>query len=486
MTTILALLPMRPVDAVLAVPATAAVVLALLPGWRWSARLNVAASFVTFLFALTLLVARPTAGGYLFVDDLNVVFVVLGTFVGFTTSVFSASYIAHEIEIGRLTQGHLRFYHGMYQALGFAMNLGLLADNIGLMWVAVELATLTTVLMVGIYRTHDALEAAWKYFILGSVGIALALFGTILVYMAAQPVIGEGHDAMVWTALVAKAAKFNPELLNVAFVFLMLGYGTKVGLAPLHAWLPDAHAEGPTPISAVLSGLLLNVALYALLRFKMLLAANPETVAPGPLMVTLGLVSLIFAGFMLYRRRDIKRLFAYSSIEHMGLVTFAFGMGGPLANFAGLLHMTMHSLTKSAIFFAVGQIAQVKGTQRLSEIRGLTQSHPVLGWSLVVGVAAIAGLPPLGIFMSEFLIVSSTFARQPLLAIPLVFGLLIAFGALVLRLTDVAFGKPTGDMRPVEASYLPLVAHLALVLVAGLWLPEPLVAWFRHVARMLG
>src|SRR5213079_1934395 len=165
--------------------------------------------------------------------------------------------------------------------------------------------------MVGIYRPHEAFEAAWKYVILGSVGIALALFGTILVYMAARPVLGEGQDAIVWTALIEKAALFSPELLNVAFVFLMLGYGTKVGLAPLHAWLPDAHAVGPTPISAVLSGLLLNVALYALLRFKMLLTANAAAFAPGPLMVTLGLVSLIFAGFMLYRRDDIKRMFAY-------------------------------------------------------------------------------------------------------------------------------------------------------------------------------
>ena len=216
----------------------------------------------------------------------------LTTFVGFTTSVFSASYIGHELEIGRLTPASLRFYHAMYQVLMFAMNLALVANNIGLMWVAIELATLTTVLMVGIYRTHEALEAAWKYFILGSVGIALALFGTILVYMAARPVIGEGLDAMVWTVLIAHAANFDPALLNVAFVFLLLGYGTKVGLAPLHAWLPDAHAEGPTPISAVLSGLLLNVALYALLRFKMLLAANPAALAPGPLMVTMGLISL--------------------------------------------------------------------------------------------------------------------------------------------------------------------------------------------------
>ena len=170
----------------------------------------------------------------------------------------------------------------------FAMNLALVANNIGLMWVAIELATLTTVLMVGIYRTHEALEAAWKYFILGSVGIALALFGTILVYMAARPVIGEGLDAMIWTVLIERAGGFDPALLNVAFVFLLLGYGTKVGLAPLHAWLPDAHAEGPTPISAVLSGLLLNVALYALLRFKLLLAANPGALAPGPLMVIAG------------------------------------------------------------------------------------------------------------------------------------------------------------------------------------------------------
>jgi hydrogenase-4 component F len=486
MNLLVAQLPFEPVTAILVIPGVAALLLALLPGYKLTARLNVFATFLTFLAALSLLVVRPANGTYLFVDDLNVVFVVLGTFVGFTTSAFSASYIEHEIEIGRLTPGHLRFYHAMYQALMFAMNLGLLANNIGLMWVAIELATLTTVLMVGIYRTPEALEAAWKYFILGSVGIALALFGTILVYMAARPVVGEGHDAMVWTTLIERAKDFSPELLNVAFVFLMLGYGTKVGLAPLHAWLPDAHAEGPTPISAVLSGLLLNVALYAVLRFKMLLAANPAAIAPGPLMVTLGLVSLIFAGFMLYRRRDIKRLFAYSSIEHMGLITFAFGMGGPLANFAGLLHMTMHSLTKSAIFFTVGHISQVKGTQKLSEIRGLTESHPLLGWGLVLGVVAIAGLPPLGIFMSEFLIVSSTFAREPLLALPLVFGLLIALGALFLRLTDVAFGKPTGSAAPIKASRLPLIAHLSLVLAAGIYLPGPLVAWFQNVARLLG
>ena len=473
------------VQAVLLVPAVAAALLALIPGYRITARLNVLASLLTLAAAAALFRERPETGLFLVVDDVNVVFIVLNAFVGFTTSVFSASYIAHELETGRLTPASVRFYHAMYQVLMGAMNLALVANNVGLMWVAVEIATLTTVLMVGIYRTHEALEAAWKYFILGSVGIGLALFGTIIVYLAAKNVVGEGLDAMAWTTLVGTAAALDPNLLNLAFLFLLLGYGTKIGLAPLHAWLPDAHAEGPTPISAVLSGLLLNVALFALLRFKMVMAGNPGALAPGPLMVTMGLSSLLFSAFMLYRRHDIKRMFAYSSIEHMGIITFAFGMGGALANFAGLLHMTMHSLTKSAIFFAVGHIAQVKGTQRIQEIRGLTESHPLLGWGLVLGVFAIAGMPPMGVFMSEFLVVSSTFARQPLLAVPLVAGLLLAFAALLMHLHGIAFGKAHGGTAPVHASYVPLFAHLGLVLTAGIFIPGPVVAWFQHVAALL-
>jgi hydrogenase-4 component F len=475
------------VEFIVGVPILAAALLAVLPGYLWSARLNILASLLTLLAALTLLVTdRPPPGAYLLVDELNIVFIVLNTFVGFTAATFSASYIGHELETGRLTPTYLRFYHAMYQMMMFGMNLALLSNNIGLMWVAVELATLSTVLMVGIYRTHEALEAAWKYFILGSVGIALALFGTILVYLAAQPVLGEGQVAMIWTELLGAAARFDASLLNLAFIFLLLGYGTKVGLAPLHAWLPDAHAEGPTPISAVLSGLLLNVALYAVLRFKMLMSANPGALDPGPLMIVMGLVSLIFAALMLYRRRDIKRLFAYSSIEHMGIIVFAFGMGGPLANFAGLLHMVMHSLTKSAIFFSVGHIAQIKGTQAITEIRGLTKSHPVLGWGLAAGVLAIAGMPPFGVFMSEFLVVTSTFSRAPALALLLVLGLLLAFGALLLRLTGFIFGEPTGPLKPSQASFVPLFAHIGLVLLAGIYLPGPMVAWFQAVAQLLG
>jgi hydrogenase-4 component F len=475
-----------PVELLLLVPAIAIVLLALVTNYRLGAALNVLACALTFGAGVALLFVPRMRSDILIVDDFNIFFVVLTTFIGFTTSIFSATYIAHELETGRLTPLFLRFYHAMYQAMMLAMNVALLANNTGLIWVGVEVATLSTVMMVGIYRTPEAIEAAWKYFILGSVGIALAFFGTILIYLAAQEVLGEGLPAMAWDLLVQNAGRFDPRMMSLGFVFLLVGYGTKVGLAPFHAWLPDAHAEGPTPISAVLSGLLLNVALYALLRFKMVLAANPATLNVGAIMVVLGLISLFFAAFMLYRRRDIKRLFAYSSIEHMGVAAFAFGMGGPLANFAGLLHMTMHSLTKSAIFFAVGHIAQVKGTQRIAEMGGLSVTHPVLAVGFSFGVLAIAGLPPFGIFASEFVLISSTFARQPVLAVLLVVGLLVAFGALILRLQDIVFGEPKGPKDAVEASYVPLFLHLGLVLTAGLWLPAAVVGWFRAVAVLLG
>jgi hydrogenase-4 component F len=470
----------------LGTPAFGALLLAAIPRYRVAAAINVTLCAITLASAGLLYSHRPEPSLYLLVDDVNTVFLIVGALVGFTTSVFSAGYIAHEVQSRKLRSRDLRFYHALYQFLMFAMNLALVSNNIGLMWVGVELATLTTVVMVGIYRTNAALEAAWKYFILGSVGIGLALFGTILVYLAGQEHLGEGMPAMAWDQLAAHSAGFDPALLNLSFVFLLLGYGTKVGLAPVHAWLPDAHAEGPTPISAVLSGLLLNVALFALLRFRLIMAGNSAVLSPGPMMVTMGALSLVFAGFMLYRRRDIKRMFAYSSIEHMGIITLAFGLGGPLANFAGLLHMVMHSLTKSAIFFGVGYISQLEGTQRIADIRGLTRSQPLLGWLLVVGVIAIAGLPPFGIFTSEFLLVTSTFARSPWLAILLVVGLMIAFSALALRLHGLAFGKTDKHHRLPAWRLIPMALHLGLVATAGVYLPGAVVAWFRHVANQLG
>ena len=478
--------------AVLGIPLTGACFLAIVGERQIAPAINVTASLLTFSAAVALTVRVITDGPMLvlnkqfFVDPFNVFLVALTAFVGFTTAIFSRPYMRIEHEHGRLTAARLRLYHSMYQLFNFTMLLALLTNNLGILWVAMEAATLTTVLLVSLYRTPASLEAAWKYFILCGVGIAQALFGTILLYFAAEKVLGAEGGALLWTELNNVKDQLEPTVLSLAFVFLLVGYGTKVGLVPLHNWLPDAHAEGPTPVSAVLSGLLLNVALYAVVRCKVLVDGALESAIAGTLMMGFGLLSVVVAAFLLSRQKDIKRLFAYSSIEHMGIITFAFGMGGPLANFAGLLHMTMHSLTKSAIFFTVGQISQAKGTQRIDEIRGLTESNPMLGWALAVGVIAIAGMPPSGIFMSEFLIVSSTFARDPLLTIPLVVGLLIGIGALVLRLQGMAFGAADGHQARVESSSLPIYAHLALVLVAGVYLPPAVAGWFRHVAELLG
>src|SRR5215472_8660540 len=441
------------VEATLIVPAFAIPILALVSAPRLGATLNILACAMTLSAAVAMVFTERPRSDLIVIDDFNIFMIILTTFVGFTTSIFSATYLAHEMEIGRLTPVLLRFYHAMYQALMCAMNVVLVANNIGLMWVGVEVATLLAVIMVGMYRRPEAIEAAWKYFIVGSVGSGLAFFGTILVYLVAQDVVGEGLPAMSWDLLAKSAPMLDPKLLSLAFVFLLVGYSTKVGLAPFHAWLPDAHAGGPTAISAVQSGLLLNIALYVLLRFKMVLAGNEAAIDVGSVMVGLGLVSLVFAAFMLYRLRDIKRLFAYSSIEHMGIAAFAFGMGGPLANFAGLLHITMHAFMKSGIFFAVGHIVQVKRTQHIAAISGISVTHPVLAVLFTFGVIAIAGLPPFGMFTSEFMLVSSTFARQPVLSIVLVGGLLVAFGALILRLQDIVFGDPTGKTHPTQASY---------------------------------
>ena len=404
---------------VLGIPLGGGLVLAAIGERESAPSVNVVASLLTFLASLAL-TARVARDGPLlvlqqqfFVDPFNVFLVALTAFVGFTTAIFSRPYMRIEKEHGKLTPARLRLYHSMYQLFNFTMLVALLTNNMGILWVAMEAATLTTVLLVSLYRTPASLEAAWKYFILCGVGIAQALFGTILLYFAAEKLLGAEGGALLWTELNAVKGGLQPTVLSLAFVFLLVGYGTKVGLVPLHNWLPDAHAEGPTPVSAVLSGLLLNVALYAVIRCKVLVEGAVHDGLAKTLMMGFGLLSVVVAAFMLSRQKDIKRLFAYSSIEHMGIITFAFGMGGPIANFAGLLHMTVHSLTKSAIFFAVGHAAQKTGTQLIDDIRGLAAMSPAIGWGLAIGTLAILGMPPFGVFASEFLILTTAMREQP-------------------------------------------------------------------------
>jgi hydrogenase-4 component F len=307
----------------------------------------------------------------------------------------------------------------------------------------------------------------------------------VLLYFAAERVIPNTEDALSWNALYQIAGHLEPTVLTLAFVFLLVGYGTKVGLVPLHNWLPDAHSEGPTPMSAILSGLLLNVALYALVRVKMLVDGSLRSELAGYLMMAFGLLSFVVASLFLHRQRDIKRMFSYSSIEHMGLMTFAFGIGGPLATFGALLHMTVHSLTKSAIFVTVGHAAQIAGTQSIEKIRGLMSTQPAVGWGLIIGTVAIAGFPPFGVFTSEFLVLTATMKSWPWLTLPLLVGLGIAFAGLFRHLHPMVYGEPPAGQQPVAANMLPVMVHLALVLWLGLSIPAFLADWFRQATLLI-
>ena len=477
---------------VLTLPLAGAVVLALIGERDYAPDVNVIASLCTLVAAAALTGHVISAGPMLvldrlfFVDPFNVFLVALTAFVGFTTSLFSRPYMRIERAHGRLSTGRLRLYHSMYQLFNFTMLLALLTNNMGILWVALEGATLATVLLVSLYRTPASLEAAWKYFILCGVGIAQALFGTILLYFAAEKVLGAGGGALLWTELNSVKGDLEPTVLSLAFVFLLVGYGTKVGLVPLHNWLPDAHAEGPTPVSAVLSGLLLNVALYAVVRCKVLVEASAQTSFAKELMMGFGLLSVVVAAFLLSRQKDIKRLFAYSSIEHMGIITFAFGMGGPIANFAGMLHMTVHSLTKSAIFFAVGHATQKAGTQLIDGIRGLITLSPMIGWALALGALAILGMPPFGVFASEFLILTTAIRDQPWATPFLLIALGIAFAAVFSKVQPMVFGETNAQRLPERPALIPVFVHLGLVLMLGLWIPPYLAEWYRQAARLIG
>ncbi len=479
---------MMEILAVLGFPLLGGALLAIWGERRWAPEFNSATSLCTFL-AASLLAFRILVSGPLivlneqfFVDSFNVFLVVLTAFVSFTTTLFSRPYMRNEQILSSLSSQQLRLYHSMYQIFCFTMLLALLTNNLGILWVAMEGATLATVLLVSLYRSRESLEAAWKYFILCGVGIAQALFGTILIYFAAEKVLGAGGTALLWTHLDAAKGSLEPTVLSIAFVFLLVGYGTKVGLVPLHSWLPDAHAEGPTPVSAVLSGLLLNVALYAVVRCKILVGGALQNRFADDLMIGFGLLSVLTAAFLLWKQKDIKRLFGYSSIEHMGLMTFAFGIG---ANFAGLLHMTVHSLTKSAIFFAVGHAVQHSGTKSIDAIRGLIQS-PAVGWGLMLGGLAILGMPPFGVFTSEFLILTHAMQSHPWATPVLLVALGVAFASIFGKVQAMVWGEMEGKTLPHAPAFLPILLHLGIVLILGLYIPPHLARWYHEAARLIG
>jgi hydrogenase-4 component F len=463
-------------------PLLAAPVLAMTGTPQIGARANLALTAV--VFALTLGVFAAPGQGLVHADALGMVFGALTGFVSLTTAVSNLGFAAV-----LPARGRTRVYHAMCQVMLGTTLLGLYADNIGLLWVAVEGATIAATLAVSLPRTPTALEAAWKYFILGGVGIALALFGTMLVYLAAQPALGPGYAAMSFAALSAHAGGLDGPLLTLAFVFLLFGYGTKAALVPLHGWLPDAYAEGSAPLTTAQSGLMLNVALLAILRFRHLLQTAPGAMKPGPFLLVLGLASIILCAFSMTRRRDTRRFFGFSSIENSGVVVFAFGIGGAAAIFAGILHMILHTLLKAGLFQALIRAAQMRGdagpgNYGFSHLRGLLASSPALGWLLGGSIFALAGLPPSGLFCTEFLIISQTVQRDPFLSLPFGAGLLLCSIAIIRTIGPLIFGAaPAGAaVEPAGWAISTVALHLVLVFWLAFVMPQAVVALLSGIA----
>jgi hydrogenase-4 component F len=496
--------------AVLLVPLCGALLMVIGGGWRIAGIINFLISGISCIAAFLLIpdfVQRSSEmplffwRQQLFLDSFNLLSILLTTFIAATTAFFSHHYMWHNVESGKISRTQLRLYHVMYQLFVFMMLLTLMANNIGILWVAMEGATLATVLLVSLYRSKEAVEAAWKYFILCIVGIALALFGTVLVYAAAAPFAGQS-SAILWNVLHENAAQLNAPIMKLAFVFLLVGYGTKIGLVPLHNWLPDAHSESPAPMSTLLSGLLLNVALYALVRFKILVDMALHSHLAGNLMVGFGLLSFIVAAILLHRQSNIKRLFSYSSVEHMGLMTFAFGLGGELATFAALFYMLMHSLAKSAVFMSVGNVIQLVQTQVIDKIRGILRSQPVVGWGLLLAVIALSGFPPFGIFTSELMLVIATLKLTPWLAVLVILGLVVALAGLLRNIQPVVYGDAELLAKSSEysgnagagmriqhqcfgLSMLPALIHLTLVFVFGVYIPSVLMQLLERATALI-
>jgi len=428
---------------------------------------------------------------FLRADALSAWMVLLIAVVSLATSLYAVRYFRRDLAAGAMTPRRVREFYVLTPVFTLGMFLVVLSNNLGVMWAAVEIMALSSVILVALYNRKTSLEAAWKYIMLGSLGLVLALFGTIFVYAAAiRPGGGEALPSFNWSRLLAQAPQMNPQLVTLAFLFALVGYGTKAGLAPMHTWLPDAHSEAPSPTSAMLSGVSLKIAVYALLRFHILTTACLGTAFSARLLLGFGLFSMLLAGPFILTQKNLKRMLAYSSLEHVGLICVAVGINAPLTVFGALLHMGYHALTKPVLFFAAGNIHQHCHTLEFRRLGGgLVRTMP--GTALVMGLAAIAvsGLPPFGMFFSELTILVGGFtADRPWVSSVALGALIVVFCGVLKKLAGLLLGPPDPD-RPREkvgaGEMATLVLPLAALLVFTLWLPTPVRALMERAGEII-
>lgn len=483
----------------LAVPLAAAIGIALLPardgGSRTIEAVHVASGVAVALTSLVA-VGRVIAGsdlvalgGWLVVDPLAAIFVGLVGLVGLFTGLYAVAYVRHDVEHGELTAQKHKIFYAFFNLFVFTMMLAVTANNIVMMWVAVEATTLGSAFLVGLYGRRSSLEAAWKYVIICTVGVAFGLYGTVLTFADGASAFGDPEKAVFWTSLMADAGKLDPMLAKIAFVFVLIGFGTKAGLFPMHAWLPDAHSEAPSPVSALLSGVLLKCALFVVIRYLAVTsrAVGPEF--PQSLLLTLGVLSVGVAVFLFFTQQDLKRKLAYSSVEHVGLIAIGLGFGGPLGVGAALLHAINHSFAKSLIFCGSGNVLMKYGTRDLTKVKGLLRVAPASGVMIMLAALALAGFPPFAVFVSEFLVIGAGFAAgQWPLAVLVGLFLTVAVAAFVQIVSGSVLGKapetvPAGDVG--WRALAPMWALLAVVVVLGVAVPRPVAHLVREATAVV-
>jgi hydrogenase-4 component F len=414
-------------------------------------------------------------GRYLRADGLSSFFLMGIAFISGLVLVYASGYLRHMGE-GRFSSA--RWFYALVFLFLFTMVSVCLSANLGFLWIMMEGTTLASALLVGFYNTEGAVEAGWKYLVVCTVGIAFALFGTIVLYLAAVKAGMSPAAALDWVSLMKAAPRIGLDLhlVKLAFVFVIVGYGTKIGFVPMHSWLPDAHAEAPTPISALLSAVLLNCAMYTLMRYDAIVSREAGPAFPHTLLLIFGVMSMVVAGLLILVQRNLKRLLAYSSVEHMGIIAIGLGLGGPLGLFGALLHTFNHSLAKSLLFFSAGNVRHNLGTLRIDGINGMSRTLPQTSAALVVGSLAILGLPPFGLFVSEFAILSEAFAQARYVVVALFLIVLsVVFGGFAYHISRMLCGEPdrrTENAKLVPSEYTAMAIAALCLLLFGTRIPH--------------
>jgi hydrogenase-4 component F len=444
-----------------------------------SSLLILTGAFITWNIMLGSKVEYCSMKGFFYLDSLSMIILDIVLIIGFMVSIYSVGYMEEEIKHGKIDNGGLRIYYILMHSFILTMILALTVKNMGIMWIAIEATTLASAFLVGFYNDRYALEAAWKYVIICSVGIAVALLGIIFLHLSSIGVL-PSSQYLDWTALYDQAELLNSSTARLAFIFILVGFGTKAGLAPMHTWLPDAHSQAPSPISALLSGVLLNSAMYGIIRTVAIVNRNLGSgVYTGRLLITAGIFSMVTAAIFILTQKDYKRLLAYSSIEHIGIIAIAIGIFTPLSVFGALLHMINHSFTKSMLFMSSGNILQKYNTKKISRIKGVLKLMPVSGTVFLLGLFAIAGTPPFSIFASEFSIVAAIFETNSfLLGFVFLILLAIVFVGIALNLFKMFYGNDVEDSLSPGESNLPgivaIVTLFGVISVTGLFIPNGL------------